>query len=362
MRPRLGVIGVLVGVLGCSTGCAPEFEFGEGTLDAGADAVLDAQTDPDGATDSGVDAGPTEDCTNGLDDDNDQLPDCADPDCDVRALCVPELPPDWLGPVAVFAGIETRPGCSASGGYPTQALDATGDLIAPDASCPVCSCDEPDGAECSAASVEYFSDSECTEACANCSSEVTETCTAQNLAPSGAIAAFMRFTAPASGGSCTAASEGNVQVTPARWDTNVRACTGASVGAGCDAGEQCLALPRRPFEERVCVYQLSEAQCPSGYDAERVVYYRGLMDTRGCSNCECGDPTCLGEVTDFAADDLCGGEGTTIEPEVCTPVDALESNERWARFNAAAPAACEPIGGTPTGSATPLLPVTVCCR
>src|SRR5689334_5880623 len=88
----------------------------------------------DRPTDGGVvEGGDGEDCTNGVDDNDDGLIDCADPGCSGYA-CVSVIPMGWQGYVALYDGPAAKdPGCG--GDFPRSVFTGTGSLVNSPAKC-----------------------------------------------------------------------------------------------------------------------------------------------------------------------------------------------------------------------------------
>ena len=64
-----------------------------------------------------------------------------------------------------------------------------------------------------------------------------------------------------------------------------------------------------------------EIPCPPNSDyTERTIRYATVEDTRGCTNCECGDlgSTCLTEYEYFTTTDCSGSPAGTVMNGACT--------------------------------------------
>src|SRR5207247_1349188 len=75
----------------------------------------------------------SEDCTNGVDDNCDQLSDCADPQCTTGYTCTEAAPAGWSAPVVRFEGPGAPPACT--GQWPNGAYDGNATLAAGNAGC-----------------------------------------------------------------------------------------------------------------------------------------------------------------------------------------------------------------------------------
>ena len=312
-----------------------------------------------------------ENCVNGIDDDADGKIDCADSDCVAGFTCAPSPPAGWKGPIALYQGdgaIEP-PTCATSGGYVTLVSDAFDGLSAAPATCPGCSCSDPKGVSCAVASAQFFGNSQC----AGQGGTLT--------VAAGACVAFLRLSDPqsvkwasatASGGVCLVKTMGAPQIPPVNWAARARSCGGEPEGGGC-AMDLCVPRPQGKFGKALCVVHDGDVACPAGPYAKRFLYYQGVADTRGCSDCGCGNPagmTCTGKL-ELWDDTGCTTDLTTLSmPGQCAalapdptppppPYKTLRSI-----FYTSGPSAGGSCVSTPsnaTGKAVPSQPLTICC-
>jgi hypothetical protein len=155
-------------------------------------------------------------------------------------------------------------------------------------------------------------------------------------------------------------------VPPLTWATNVRACI-SSVAASqldCQAGQVCAPKPQSPYGSSICIAANGDQPCPAGPYSARQVIYGGATDSRDCTACTCGDPanaTCTTTVDTFPSTDgsCTGGAITYGAPFSCDPVNAQPSDFR--ATTTASAGSCAASQSTPTGSAVPSAPVTLCC-
>jgi hypothetical protein len=179
--------------------------------------------------------GPEANCFDGLDDNGDGNPDCADPSCASLAVCVPQVPAGWAGYTALYEG--TSPGPSACAEpYPTMVAAGNADPMGAPAACTACSCGAPAGGVC-----------------------------------------------PAAGGMAITQA--------ATWGRYGVACERMpDAAAGCTTADSCV--PRSPtaLTAGICIHHDGDIPCPSSRFSDRHVLYGMLADTRACTACSCGVP------------------------------------------------------------------------
>ncbi len=325
------------------------------------------QDDVKNGQETGIDCGGpdcpacVEDCTNGIDDDGNDLIDCADPLCP-NYTCAPAPPPQWSGPVAFFVGTqgEALPECHAA--WPTAVPGGSGTLDAPAAQCGACGCDPPAGATCDAPELQVWD-------VAACQGTVLTTFTIPVI---GSCHSFggtsntssIASTVPVSGGACPPTG-GTATVDPATWSAPALVCDGATLGAGCATAQQvCLRQPDAPFGTSLCVTQAGDIDCPIEHYTDKTVIYGSLADDRDCSACTCDGPTgitCQGLTNVYSNQSCTLGEVTVPNDGAsCTEAPGLKS-VRFTVSSGPDGGSCDPSGGQPTGAATPGDGTTVCC-
>ncbi len=302
---------------------------------------------------------PPENCTNGIDDDQDGLTDCADPDC-TTVTCSPVAPPGWLGPVELFDGDPAAlPACG--GAYPNSTYSGNNGLSCAAASCSACDCAAPTGVSCSFPIMAEYTAGVVRLSCSGAPALVTATGVCQPISNKEITIAD----STPSGGSCT--PSGGVPTTPsAAWSTSVKVCESSGfLQGGCGAGSVCAAKPQGPFVGSVCVYSAGDVACPGGF-ANKHLSYGTFNDTRGCTTCGCGGATgvnCSGEVTFYSAAN-CPALGTTTQVPFPThgclgPVTGSFKINKGGI--GASGGSCTKNGGDPNGACTPATPTTICC-
>ncbi|HTU57544.1 MAG TPA: hypothetical protein VMF89_03905, partial [Polyangiales bacterium] len=178
-----------------------------------------------------------------------------------------------------------------------------------------------------------------------------------------ATTASLRTALP-SGTACEPAKQ-EPSITPPRWKTRVTACeASAPQRTGCEA--QALCLPTRPdngFEAPYCIWREGQHPCAGTAFPRQRVYYRGIADTRTCSDCSCAALGCNYSWQVYNIDDLS-----------CTmPLLQLSSAEQCAQINPdngrlrvgatiTGTGTCAATGGQSLGTVTPEDAVTMCCE
>jgi len=334
-----------------------------------------------------------EDCTNGVDDDNDGNIDCADPKCGAYA-CVADVPADWTGYYALFDGVGSDPGCPMT--FPSTTLPAyQADLTVPPAQC-TCSCGPAQGQTCAALDTIKIvtQDAPCGQAavCKGTSLNVPAgwdgSCYGTNFYAGGKLTcgpgtdmtcstntgnpcnvAVSATALEATGGSCMASAV-QVMKPDLVWGRFGRACGSDSMtaGKGCNIGQSCVAKPQPPFVSGVCIYKQGDTACPAGAFKQKHLFYEGANDTRDCTNdCSCGSPsggTCPTTISIYSdSGGVCNSAVATFPAGTCANV---ANNPTLGTRKATPPGAptggtCTASGGQPTGTATPDVPVTFCC-
>jgi len=295
-------------------------------------------------------------CTDGTDDDGDGTADCADPDCAVQVVCAAAVPDGWTGPAILYLG-SAPPNCPANWG--ALLLDGQANVYGPEAACSACACGAPQGAECtleSTGSISLFATTDCSGA------PQTHTLSAGcNDIPTSNALSFATAPAHSLGGSCVIGAGGVASIPPAT-SLSARVCAGASASTS-DCG-LCLPLPPGPFGKHPCVHRTGDVECPDTYPDRTVVFSGSLEDTRGCSDCACGevnDGTCSGN-TQIDKYDGCIEQTTGApNPSDCRAVEGVQESIYLTVLDFMFDGWCEPSGGHPTGSVTGSEPTTVCC-
>jgi hypothetical protein len=284
-------------------------------------------------------------------------------------VCAPAVPPGWSGPLELYSGTDA-PGTRCSAHFQGPVYDGNNVLSAQVAMCD-CQCQMPQAVQCSPLTASFFAGLGTCTAIEHCGDRmVTGVCQRIDVLPNCVVMAMkgasMSVPAPtASGGSCMPAVTKTLP--PPSWRMGARACVSAlgSAPGGCDTGYVCTPQPEAPFAASVCVAQAGDVPCQGGYTARRL-FYGGILDTRDCSPCTCGDvtgATCSASVDVFhVADPMtapCSGLPTTyLTPASCDPVNQPADFRLKVQ---ASGGSCAPTPVAPVGNVAAAQPTTFCC-
>jgi hypothetical protein len=305
----------------------------------------------------------TENCHNGLDDNDDGLHDCEDPSCREAARCLPRSPAGWSEPFVLVTGdAGNPPECVA----PFDVAIVTGlhqDLSSVPAAC-TCQCTTT--ARCEV-TIWFYDD----VACLNdpwevsgvdaLASGVCEVVYFEREGTEGAVSIWPQITAERQSDANTECSLTAPALEPPAWALDSLGCAPEiSNPAGCNVG---TCVPSGGV--RYCVAQQGMQSCPPGFP-EKQLMHTDYIDERGCGPCEC-EFECPETFSGYT-DEQCGVDGEDIDAELpcaaLTPdaTPEVEDELVWeTRSFRVAPPSCEPLS-QPLGAATPSGSVTVCCE
>jgi len=308
-------------------------------------------------------------CGDGLDDDEDGLTDCADPDCGAGA-CVPGAPPGWEGPFLVKRG----PWDGASGPSCPGMLAGTAHYLSPTpAACTPCTCGDVEGGACGAPKLRCWPSTNCTGNGTNASVQNVGVCDNPYGQQSPPVVSC-RIDAQGdleSSGTCVAIPG---QIADTRlFQEILSACALGAEGGGCTEGAACAP----PLEEgaQICVRSASGGVCPNGWTGEVIDAFASAQDARACTTCECktSSNVCAGgvyRIFDTASCQL-AMPGANVDPpvditgEACVDLTMLADLGTISvrAVDGGAPAGgCMPNGGGANGAVQPQGPVKYCCR
>jgi hypothetical protein len=299
-----------------------------------------------------------ENCTNGQDDNGDQLVDCEDPICGAHQ-CYEAPGNPWWGPVALYVGGGVVTTCTP--GWPDATPGGVGTVDAPDATCSACSCGNVTGASCGVPGVSFWASNGCGSSLGTVTPPAADVCQPVSV---GVDASSMGADVPVQPGTCPA-SGGAATIPEASYEQEALLCEGAEEGAGCaDPTSVCVRPPVYPFHQSICIVRNANHTCPSGPYTERTVVYQTLLDTRDCTVCSCSVPTgvsCTGTTTLFS-DGSCSSSTATVPHDGSSCVShPTTGSMRFTIDSGPSGGSCTTGGGAPTGSATGTDPLTVCC-
>ncbi len=315
-----------------------------------------------------------EDCTNGVDDNNDNLVDCADPNCQAGYRCMPNAPSGWTAIALSTVGQGQVPACA--GAYSNVEVtdlhqNPTGDPLA-------CSCNcntngqtcelEPivwEGTNCGGIPwtldpSQWFETGECGEILLP---------VIVGDPPAESITATLHPPANTTG-TCQTNIDNRPEVD---WEFNALGCALPSVaGAGCGGGTQCLPSPPQGIIG-MCAYRIGVWSCPAAFP-DRQIFHTDVTDARDCG-CGC-TVTCPDFITEHTGDQ-CTNDPTTVGTQVptdgtCTPIELDPStdptyNQMGTTYydetrSYEIPAATCPGVVQTSGGVTGVGSVTVCCE
>lgn len=309
-----------------------------------------------------------EDCTDGVDNDGDGQPDCADSDCAPGFECV-EAAPDGLG--GLYRAEKAAPGgkvaCADGSSPDVYVADPAGP-----AQCAACTCSDVMGATCQPPSIGCTPNSTiCGIGQQDWTSPLNAAACNKPALPVGAFALSCMLTGAAQvleNGKCQA----SVSDFPNKeaWGSDVSACAVGAVGGGCGGAKACVPKAPAGTPASVCVRLDGTKVCPAGF-AKVIPAFKGGTDTRGCAACACGDSKTMcsgGSYSFYDLNSCMAGAGTDPNIEIssnqCSNVTPLLDQGSWsvAPIAPKATGGCAPSGGQPTGQLSTDGPVTFCCQ
>jgi hypothetical protein len=297
-------------------------------------------------------------------------PDCTAPDATPKVGCetgcLPPAPAGWTGPVALYDGAESgKPAdCTDAGAYTANKVETYFNLTAPAATCD-CGTPKITGRKCTAGASSY-TDPSCTMNGLKIANLTTEL--AACGVTSGDMGSFYRVSAGTLvPGTCTFPNATTTK--PTKTYEKVQVACGQSQTTACATKpSECVTTPAptAPFT-RMCIHKDGDELCPSKDYPSRIVSFKSVDDQRACVACtatptggacgtkwgnqssasSCADPL-IAAPTDKTAATGCysyGGSGVIIDIRPMAPSAGT----------------CTPQGGTPTGQAKLIDPVTFCC-
>jgi len=327
------------------TGGAATGGAGSGGKGSGG-APADGGTD---APDAFCNPGPVELCFNGLDDDCDGLTDCADPDCNSVAVCVPANQSFSLGvtidaasscPVGFQAGPSTLIHQGVTGG----------------SGCNGCTCTV--ASHCSTVLRAYPSTTDCTGVpVALASLDETSKCVSLPPGHSG-LPHVDNFTYS---GTCS----GSGTATPSTWSWSMtmKFCPADPPGQGCNQGYACV------HKNPAAYCALGSSSCTPGFTAlAGGTWYTSATDGRTCGNCGCqmtGSGDCSNSrVLEHPANECAVANPSSfvlLAGDRCDGFDATSGFDT-ADLNVAVTGGSCSGKSTMSGAVTPTGAKTVCCQ
>lgn len=333
---------------------------GQGGASSSGQGGSAGQTSSSSSSSSG--SGTTEDCLDGLDNDQDGAIDCADDDCTVGFTCTDEAPTGWTS-VTLDQGTGAPPAPTPCiGGTIAESL-FTGPAGPPE--CSACTCGDLAGTTCKAPGLNcYLGSSGCNFGQQDWTNNFQNgNCAKPDIGFNVLLSCRLSGTTSVDQtGSCPpSTSDFSNKDTWSGW---VQACQIQTVGGGCASGTVCVAKPSGT--QSLCIRQDGQQTCPAGW--KTVDAYTDGTDDRTCAACSCtANPTCTGgtyQVFDSNNCDPNGGNPITVDNNTCRNVSAQLDNNTWSvqKNPPTVGGSCTPQGGEPKGSVQPKGPVTFCCK
>jgi len=350
---RRAVVGL--GVLLTAAGCFTEEPDPPATGivgNGGSEPSLEAQ----GGSQSSAATPEPEQCNNGLDDDGNELIDCADPACMESYRCVPVAPAGWSGPTIMYRGEDDPPLCPSA--WHIFQLTGGADFAAPPADC-ACTCKQPTDVVCSY-SAAFFPVSNC-----------------QGPPPLSTVssAGCMQFNSPPASfeigtggpdGVCTGTAVAKTTLPDAGFTNKAKVCSSEETfGRGCSEDDEvCVPIADTKSWPWQCITHPGETTCPSGAYSERHLVYDSFTDTRDCSACSCEPGDDWGNCHIAVIDGNCNDPPLFLASGPSECIDATNFST-LSIAQVAYPVDNGTCGvsamSAPIGEATPADPVTVCC-
>jgi hypothetical protein len=329
----------------------------------GADAASPGDASGEAAGEAAGDGcRPTEDCTNGIDDNCNGLVDCADPSCATAgfACTTGAIPSGWT---LVAYSATTRPVCPAM--YGAEQAIVSNPSGAPDTCGCVCS---GGPAVCTGTATYSTYPNACTTGAASVNLAVNNgTCAAvtTSLGAGEYYQLYYASTAVAQQGTCTGI--GNITTAPTPTFSAGATCAAPpQLGAGCSSG---VCAPPTGNAFAACIAHPGSVACPTFGFTQQVLVSTGnpgYVDGRACGACTCGTSLTCGTVSNvalFANGTCAGGASYDVNTGCQVAGSGTGIGSYEVSYAASGNATCQPTGpSTGTGSVSLDSNVeTICC-
>jgi hypothetical protein len=299
-------------------------------------------------------------CTNGIDDDNNGVADCNDPNCTTAGYTCHDVPAGWVGPVALFEGAPPANPCCPSD-YPTLGPVGGRTPSMDPFTCTACGCGLAT-ATCTPSPLVIHTTAGCIDPGSS---------TPQQNGSCKPVSGSLFTAAPPTVTMGTCAVIDSVPLTPptATWTTVDQLCLGETKGMGCTATQVCARPAAGAFGGALCVYAAgAQMTCPAAF-AVKHNFYQGFTDTRGCGPCTCGapmPPACAATSVFYSTTMCSGGVNKvigTIPNDGMTCFSLAGAGSFETNVAPPVPTSCAPMGGGTTGTVTEATAteLTVCC-
>jgi hypothetical protein len=360
-RSSAAVVLLGVGIAGCALGqLDSQYGIADGSADDASDSGKPADTGGDGVG-AGDGCQPTENCTNGIDDNCDGLVDCADPTCKTAgfACTAASIPQGWT---LVAFSATTRPVCPA--GYGAEQAIVSGVGGAPDS----CGCSCSGGpAVCGGQAVYNVYPNACVTGSPVALNVNNGACSPAGTSVTSGDYYELSFasTPQAQQGTCSGSGVVNATPTPT-FNAGATCAQPTQLGAGCSAG---VCAPPTGTAFKACVSHSGAVACPTfGFTAQVLASpgKPGYVDTRSCGSCPCATSLTCTAFTNVAlfSNGTCAGSPAYNVPNSCGLAGASASIGSYeVGFTSSGTATCQPTGSAaPTGGVSlDTSAETICC-
>ncbi|WP_437744820.1 hypothetical protein WMF39_07265 [Sorangium sp. So ce1504] len=304
--------------------------------------------------------------------------------------CVPPAPLGWFGPALLWFGPRDQvPACPAAA--PNVGYEGFADLAPAPLACASCLCDPPDAATALCQLPLGWSAHTSTTCSGDPGSVATPfaapggwdgACTAENAIPAGQdcggqpCVKSISIDAPAV--LVTAACTPRVDEPPPPalldpWQTRALACVPGAYTECVGDRSTCMPSPDQPGVPPpggflTCIFHEGDVTCEAPY-VDRHVFYGGADDTRGCSECGCGEPegaSCIVMASVYSdgacVEQVASNLVSSMAPFCGVTPPGVALGSKSAEVVAVDPGGCAPSGGEPFGELLPAEPSTFCCQ
>jgi hypothetical protein len=292
---------------------------------------------------------------------------CLDPDAappkGCPTGCLPPAPADWKGPSATYDGAESTKPTACPTAYSKSELETHQGMTAAAATC-ACGAPVVTGRKCTASVVAYA------DLCLNVGTKLGTADSSLGqcfvTAGGGGAADYKVATPILVPGTCTYPNANTTKPAPSFQKVEV-VCSQPQI-AECAGRPECITTPApdQPFG-RLCIHKEGEHACPAADYAVRFVAYKTIDDTRACTAC-----------TATPTGGACGAKwGQRFKQQDCSGM-TLFPNDKDANacidgyadgilidIRGMGPTTggdCGASGGTASGTASSIEPVTFCCN
>lgn len=276
------------------------------------------------------------------------------------AGCLPPAPTGWTGPSATYDGAPMTKPADCPAGYTVKEIDAHQNMTAAPAVCD-CGTGTVSGRFCSAGISGYASQ------CLGGATDLGTVTTTQGCFATvvNGPAAYKVAAPVLTAGACSFPNAKTTVPEPAFAKVDV-AC-GLSEVTQCAGRPECIATPApaQPYG-RLCIHKEGEHSCPSADYSVKLVAYKKVADSRACTTCTAtpsGTGCATGQWVHRVSMKDCGdtlGVGTKYDANTCNTYSGAGTIVDITAWKPGA-ATCPVQGGAPSGTASSIEPVTLCC-